>query len=73
MAHTLIVESSEAAKDLAGNIRGSNCAIFSGAGDIYSGLKSIPDGSTIIYDSVGAAIMDIAAAKLVCDLWLAAR
>ena len=73
MAHTVIVESSEAAKDQAGNIRGSNCAIFSEAGEIYSGLKRVPDGSTIICASVGIAIMDVAAAKLVYDLWLVAR
>ncbi|WP_109312793.1 ornithine cyclodeaminase family protein [Ruegeria sp. AU67] len=73
MDHTVIVESSEAARDQAGNIRGANCAIFAEAGEIYSGLKSVPEGSTVIYDSVGIAIMDVAAAKLVYDLWLAAQ
>ena len=73
MAHTVIVESSEAAKDQAGNIRGSNCAIFSEASEIYAGLKSVTEASTIVYDSVGIAIMDVTAAELAYDLWLAAQ
>jgi ornithine cyclodeaminase/alanine dehydrogenase-like protein (mu-crystallin family) len=70
MANTVIVESVDAARDQAGNVRGSNCEIFAEAGEIFSGLKSVPDGATVIYDSVGIAIMDVAAAKLVYDLWL---
>ncbi|MGJ8558348.1 MAG: hypothetical protein ACSHW6_15000, partial [Sulfitobacter geojensis] len=69
MAHTVIVESREAAREQAGNARDSNCAIFAKAGEVYSGTKSVPDRSTIIYDSVGIAIMDVAAAKLVYDRW----
>ena len=70
MGHTVVVESSEAARDQAGNVRGSNCEIFAEAGEIYTGLKKVRKGSTVIYDSVGIAIMDVAAAKLVYDLWL---
>ncbi len=70
MSHTVVVESSEAARDQAGNVRGSNCEIFAEAGEIYTGLKQVRKGSTVIYDSVGIAIMDVAAAKLVYDLWL---
>ncbi len=70
MSHTVVVESSEAARDQAGNVRGSNCEIFAEAGEIYTGLKKVRKGSTVIYDSVGIAIMDVAAAKLVYDLWL---
>ncbi len=70
MGHTVVVESSEAARDQAGNVRGSNCEIFAEAGEIYTGLKQVRKGSTVIYDSVGIAIMDVAAAKLVYDLWL---
>ena len=70
MGHTVVVESSKAAHDQAGNVRGSNCEIFAEAGEIYTGLKKVRKGSTVIYDSVGIAIMDVAAAKLVYDLWL---
>ena len=57
-----------AARDQAGNIRVSGCEIFAEIGEIYSGIKTVPKGSTVIYDSVGMAIMDVAAAKLAYDL-----
>jgi thiomorpholine-carboxylate dehydrogenase len=68
MTNTVIVESYDAAKDQSGNIRGSGCDIFSEIGEIYSGTKIVPEGSTVIYDSIGMAIMDVAAAKLAYDL-----
>lgn len=69
MANTVIVESRDAAHDQAGNIRGSGCDIFAEIGEIYTNARRVPEGATIIYDSVGMAIMDVAAAKLVYDLW----
>ena len=68
MAHTVIVESRDAARDQAGNVRGSGCEIFAEIGEIYAGARAVPDGATVIYDSVGIAIMDVAAAKLAYDL-----
>lgn len=68
MANTVIVESVDAAHNQAGNIRGSGCEIFAEIGEIYAGTKAAPPGATIIYDSVGIAIMDAAAAKLAYDL-----
>jgi len=68
MANTVIVESYDAARDQAGNIRGSGCEIFAEIGEVYAGTKTVPTGSTVIYDSVGMAIMDVAAAKLAYDL-----
>jgi ornithine cyclodeaminase/alanine dehydrogenase-like protein (mu-crystallin family) len=71
MANTVIVESVDAAQDQAGNIRGSGCEIFAEIGEIYSGIKTVPVGATIIFDSVGIAIMDAVAAQLTYDLWRA--
>ena len=68
MANTVIVESVEAAHNQAGNVRGSGCQIFAEIGEIFAGTKAVPEGATIIYDSVGIAIMDTAAAKLAYDL-----
>ena len=68
MANTVIVEDRDTALDQAGNIRKSGCEIFAEAGEIYAGIKSIPNGETVIYDSVGVAILDVAAAKLAYDL-----
>ena len=71
MANTVIVESVDAAQDQAGNIRGSGCEIFAEIGEVYSGIKTVPAGATIIFDSVGIAIMDAVAAQLTYDLWRA--
>jgi thiomorpholine-carboxylate dehydrogenase len=68
MANTVIVESYDAARDQAGNVRLSGCEIFAEIGEVYSGTKTVPKGSTVIYDSVGMAIMDVAAAKLAYDV-----
>ena len=71
MAQTVIVESVEAAHNQPGNIRGSGCEIFAEIGGSFSGIRSVPAGATIIYDSVGIAIMGVAAAKLAYDLLVA--
>ena len=68
MANTVLVESADAAMDQAGDIRGSGCEIFAEIGEIFAGTKSVPEGATVVYDSVGIAIMDVAAAKLAYDL-----
>ena len=68
MANTVIVESYDAARDQAGNVRGSGCEIFAEVGEIFAGAKIVPEGATVIYDSVGIAIEDVAAAGLACDL-----
>jgi len=68
MANTVIVESYDAARDQSGNIRGSGCEIFAEIGEVYSGTKIVPKGNTVIYDSIGMAIMDVVAAKLAYDL-----
>ena len=73
MANIVIVESRDAALDQAGNVRGSGCQIFAEIGEVYSGAVAVPAGATVIYDSVGMAIMDVAAAQLVYDAWLANR
>jgi ornithine cyclodeaminase/alanine dehydrogenase-like protein (mu-crystallin family) len=68
MANTVIVESVAAARDQAGNIRGSGCEILAEIGEIFAQTKSVPNGATVIYDSIGIAIMDVTAAKLAYDL-----
>ena len=67
MANTVLVESRDAAWDQAGNVRGSGCEIFAEVGEVYAGAAVVPAGTTVIYDSVGIAIQDIAAARLAYD------
>jgi ornithine cyclodeaminase/alanine dehydrogenase-like protein (mu-crystallin family) len=64
MANTVVVESRDAARDQSGNVRRSGCAIFAEVGEIFAGTKAVPAGATTIYDSVGIAIQDVAAADL---------
>lgn len=68
MANTVIVESRDAARDQAGDIRRSGCEIFAEIGEVLAGKASVPAGATIVYDSVGIAIQDVAAAQLAYDL-----
>lgn len=60
----VLVESREAALDQAGDIRVSACQIFAEIGEVYAGRVAPPPGQRIVYDSVGVAIMDVAAAQL---------
>lgn len=73
MANTVIVESRDAALNQAGDVRVSGCEIFAEIGEIYAGTKKAPAGATVIYDSVGIAIMDAASARLAYDLVMARR
>ena len=68
MSHTVVVESREAALDQSGNVRGSGCEIFAEVGEVYLGVRQVPSGATVIYDSVGVAVMDAAAAELAYNL-----
>lgn len=68
MYNTVLVEEVETAQNQAGNIRGSDCEIFAEIGEIFTGRKTVPKGATVIYDSVGVAILDVSAAKLAYDL-----
>ena len=68
MDNTVLVEEVETAQNQAGNIRGSDCEIFAEIGEIFTGRKTVPKGATVIYDSVGVAILDVSAAKLAYDL-----
>jgi ornithine cyclodeaminase/alanine dehydrogenase-like protein (mu-crystallin family) len=64
MAHTLIVDSREAVLKESGDVILSKAKIFAEAGEIFSGTKRTPAGTTV-FKSVGIAAEDIAAAGLV--------
>lgn len=68
MDNIVLVEEIEIARNQAGNIRGSDCEIFAEIGEIFTGRKTVPKSATVIYDSVGVAILDVSAAKLAYDL-----
>lgn len=72
MAHPVIVESREAALDQSGNILVTGAEIHAELGEILAGTRPAPAGQTCVFDSIGIAAMDMAAAKLVLDAWRAA-
>ena len=67
MANTLVVDSREAVLKESGDVILSNASIYAEAGEIFAGTREAPVAATTIFKSVGIAIEDIAAAKLVYD------
>ena len=65
MANVLIVDSREAVLRESGDVILSKAEIFAEAGEILAGTESTPVGQTTIFKSVGIAIEDLAAARLV--------
>ena len=67
MQNTLIVDSREAALKEAGDVILSRTPIFAEAGEIFAGTKRPQRSATTVFKSVGIAVEDIAAARLVYD------
>ncbi len=67
MGNTLVVDSRDAVLKESGDVILSGAAIYAELGEIFAGLKPAPAGATTIFKSVGIAIEDVAAAKLVYD------
>ena len=64
----LIVNSREAALKESGDVILSGAAIYAEAGEVFSGAKARPPaGRTTVFKSLGLAVEDIAAARLVYD------
>ena len=67
MHNTLIVDSREAVFQESGDVILSRAAIFAEAGELFAGLKVPRRSETTVFKSVGIAVEDIAAARLVYD------
>jgi ornithine cyclodeaminase/alanine dehydrogenase-like protein (mu-crystallin family) len=67
MANILIVDSRDAVLKESGDVILSGATIYAEIGEIFAGIKPAPRAATTIFKSVGIAIEDIAAAKMVCD------
>ena len=67
MANVLIVDSREAVLKESGDVILSNAKIHAEAGEIFTGTKAAPTGETTVFKSVGIAIEDVAAARLVYE------
>lgn len=67
MSNVVVVEARDAAREESGDLILSNARIHAEVGEIFAGSKAIAVSETTIFKSVGVAIEDIAAAKLVID------
>jgi len=67
MQNTLIVDSREAAQRESGDVILSQATIFAEAGELFAGTKACPVAETTIFKSLGLAVEDLAAARLVYD------
>ena len=65
MASVVVVESREAAHDQCGDVVLSGAEIHAELGEILAGAKPARADETTVFDSVGIAVEDIAAAQLV--------
>jgi thiomorpholine-carboxylate dehydrogenase len=73
-AGILVVDSREAVLKEAGDVILSKAPIYAEVGEIFAGTKAKPaSGTTVVFKSVGIAVEDIAAAKLVYEAASARR
>ncbi len=71
MSHVVIVDSRKGALAESGNIRRFNPAIYAELGEVLDGSRRLDPEATVVFDSIGMACQDLAAAKLVCDKLMA--
>ena len=71
MRNVVVVDSREAALKEAGDVVQSRADIFAEAGEIFAGTKIADRNATTIFKSVGLAVEDIAAARIVYDAVIA--
>ena len=67
MANALVVDSREAVLKESGDVILSKAPIYAEAGEIFAGVKPPPGRVTTVFKSVGLAVEDIAAARLVYE------
>ena len=67
MANVVVVDSYEGARNEAGDVILSGATPFAELGEILNGSKRVEPGATTIFKSLGMAVEDVAAAKLVYD------
>lgn len=68
MTNVVVVDSREAAAKEAGDVILAGAAIYAEAGEIFGGAIDVPQpGVTTVFKSVGLAVEDIAAARLVLE------
>jgi ornithine cyclodeaminase/alanine dehydrogenase-like protein (mu-crystallin family) len=72
MANVVVVDSYEGARNEAGDVILSGITPYAELGEIVNGTKPVPVGQTTVFKSLGMAVEDVAAAKLVYEAALQA-
>jgi thiomorpholine-carboxylate dehydrogenase len=67
MGNTLVVDSREAVARESGDVILSKAQVHAEAGELFAGTKTAQRSATTIFKSVGLAVEDLAAARLVYD------
>ena len=67
MSNTVIVDSREGTSVESGNVRRWNAEVFAELGEILSGEKLVDPQATVVFESIGMACQDLAAAALVVE------
>jgi thiomorpholine-carboxylate dehydrogenase len=67
MRNVVIVDSYEGARNEAGDVILSGATPYAELGEILNGTKRVEQSATTIFKSLGMAVEDVAAAKLVYD------
>lgn len=67
MANVVVVDSREAAAEEAGDVILARAQVYAEIGEIFAGLKAPVPLKTTIFKSLGLAVEDVAAAKLVFE------
>lgn len=68
MRHVVVADQREAAEHESGDVRGSGARVYAELGEILSGrVAAPPAGQTVIFKSLGLAVEDAVAARLVYD------
>jgi thiomorpholine-carboxylate dehydrogenase len=74
MRNVLVVDSREAAQKESGDVILSGAAVGAEIGEILAGTRPAPAaGATVVFKSLGQAVEDAVAARLVYDAALAER
>ena len=68
MSHVIVVDSREGTLAESGNIRRFNAKIHAELGEVLDGTRPVDPEATVVFDSIGMACEDIAAATLVYNL-----
>jgi len=67
MRNVVVVESREAVAHESGDVILSRAPIYAEVGELFAATKPVPASETTVFKSVGMAIEDVAAARLVVD------